>query len=37
MRKSLLSLAVLGALSVPTLSFAADTVAAEATPDWTVP
>lgn len=37
MRKSLLTLAVLSALAVPALSFAADTVAAEATPDWTVP
>ena len=39
MRKSLLSLAVLGALSVPTLSFAADATPATAvaTPDWTFP
>jgi len=40
MRKSLLSLAVLSALCVPTLSFAADTVAATeaaVTPDWAFP
>lgn len=39
MRKSLLSLAVLSALCVPTLSFAEDTVAvaADAAPDWTFP
>jgi uncharacterized protein (TIGR02001 family) len=40
MRKSLLSLAVLGALSVPSLSFAEDTAVpavAAATPDWTFP
>ena len=37
MRKSLLSLAVLGALSVPTISFAADAAPAVATPDWTFP
>jgi uncharacterized protein (TIGR02001 family) len=37
MRKSLLSLAVLGALSVPTMSFAADAAPAVATPNWTFP
>ena len=44
MRKSLLSLAVLGALSIPAISFAADEAAAPAaaapavaTPDWTFP
>ncbi|MEY3883887.1 MAG: hypothetical protein RLZZ379_1165 [Pseudomonadota bacterium] len=39
MRKSLLSIAVLSALALPTISFAADAVApaAEATPEWTVP
>ncbi len=39
MRKSLLSLAVLGALSVPAISFAADVAPAPAvaTPDWTFP
>jgi len=39
MRKSLLSLAVLGALSVPAISFAADAAPAPAVaaPDWTFP
>lgn len=38
MRKSLLSLAVLSALSVPTVSMAEEAAApAEATPDWTFP
>ncbi len=37
MRKSLLSLAVLSALTIPTLSFAEDAAPAVAVPDWTFP